>query len=201
MSNNNEEEVDLSGNGDESPQLNTTPNPQAPVKDPYRNSIIRREEEDAKERRAMRITIYMVVMLFAVFFLAVGLSFALDVGYGLLNAKGQIVTALTQQDPSKCLIPLKCITENTQAVPANQGVVGNMHLNTDWLSAGSLITIVAFIFGVGLTLLLTLLKASFRHPTDQSSSNNNDKTTIELATPLSELLVSGLNYLKNKFSK
>ncbi|EEV5591795.1 TPA: hypothetical protein J8012_004463 [Escherichia coli] len=75
------------------------------------------------------------------------------------------------------------------------------NLSTDWLSASSLIAIVAFILGVGLTLILTLLKSAFHHPTDKNLNEQKTTDAIELATPLSELIAGIINYLKSKFSK
>ncbi|HCR0932445.1 TPA: hypothetical protein U2L92_003780 [Enterobacter hormaechei] len=75
------------------------------------------------------------------------------------------------------------------------------NLNADWLSASSLIMLVAFILGVGLTLILTLLKSAFRHPTDNSSKDESNQTSLELATPLSELFSGIASYFKDKLSK
>lgn len=199
--------VDLSG--DEEEEKETTPDkPSAEdgkkekpaVPDRYKNSLIQREEEDAHERRSMRVVLFFVVLLFAVVFLAAGLSFALDVGYGLLSAKKSIVGALTNSDSSQCLVPLKCITESTGTSQLKE-LPNAVNLNTDWLSAGSLISIVAFVLGVGLTLILTMLKFSFNHPTDKPAKHDVDSTAVEIATPLSQLIVNFISFLKDKFSK
>ncbi|EPZ8357397.1 hypothetical protein ACXWYY_002907 [Enterobacter hormaechei] len=194
--------MDLPGSTEEP---STPPSPTGPPATPdrYRDSVIKREEEDAHERRSMRIALYLVVLLFAVFFLAIGLSFALDVGYGLLSAKKSIVGALTSKDTTGCLIPLKCITDNAQGTSSVQAkeLASSVNLNTDWLSASSLIMIVAFILGVGLTLILTLLKFSFNHPTDKPTRNEAEQTAVEIASPLSQLIVNFVTFLKEKFSK
>ncbi|MDM2743193.1 hypothetical protein OGY15_00720 [Citrobacter sp. Cu231] len=171
----------------------------------HESEYFKRSRHDAYERRWTRLIMYTVVMLFAVLFLASGLSFALKVGDGLLTAKQTIVKALTSDRLNECVVPLKCITEDVKATPPaaeqarNSAITAN--LNADWLSASSLIAIVAFILGVGLTLILTLLKATYQHPTDKDIKRSEDSSTTELATPLSQLFERAIGYLKEKFSK
>ncbi|MEQ9903114.1 hypothetical protein [Pectobacterium aroidearum] len=193
---NDDEGVDLSG---PAPIVRTEPIKQE--LDP--DILLRRDKHDAMERRGMRLVLFTVVLVFGVIFLAKGLCFALDVGQGLLNAKASIVKALAKQDESKCLIPLKCLGESNHVVNTSSSgdLLSVANLNTDWLSASSLIAIVAFILGVGLTLMLTLLKAAFQHPTDKSANRDKDQSAMEIATPLSQLIVNFVNFLKEKFSK
>lgn len=171
------------------------------------SDYFQRSRNDARERRWTRLIMYAVVMLFAIAFLYSGLNFALKVGNGLLTAKQEIVTALTSDSKKQCVVPLKCITEEAKTPPAptvsqqarDSAITAN--LNADWLSASSLIAIVAFILGVGLTLILTLLKATYQHPTDKELKRTENGSTIELATPLSQLVEKLIGYLKEKFSK
>lgn len=176
---------------DEAP-LRNVGTPPSPPSDEY----LRQEERNDLERRVMRYSLFAVIMFFAMFFLSCGLFFALKVGDGLLNAKQRIVDALTKADVSHCVIPVKCVPGAPKGI--SEAVT---NLNADWLSASSMIMIVAFILGVGLTLILTLLKSAFRHPTDNSSKDDSNKTSLELATPLSELISGTVSYLKDKFSK
>lgn len=163
---------------------------------PATDEYLRQEERNDLERRVMRYSLFAVIMFFAIFFLSSGLFFALKVGDGLLNAKQSIVNALTKADVTHCVIPVKCVPASPKGITE---AVSN--LNADWLSASSMIMIVAFILGVGLTLMLTLLKSAFRHPTDNSSKDESNQTSLELATPLSELISGIISYLKDKFSK
>jgi len=173
----------------------TTDTPRQTVPPPP-DEYLQQELRNDLERRVMRYSLFGVIIVFGVIFLIAGLIFALKVGNGLLKAKSEIVTALTKVDTSSCLVPLKC----TPAPP--KGLTDAVvNLNADWLSASSMIMIVAFILGVGLTLILTLLKSAFRHPTDSSSKDEANTTSLELATPLSELISSIVSYLKEKFSK
>lgn len=174
----------------------------------HESEYFKRSRHDAYERRWTRLIMYGVVMIFAISFLYSGLNFALKVGDGLLTAKQTIVKALTSDRLNECVVPLKCITEDVKATPPaspaaeqarNSSITAN--LNADWLSASSLIAIVAFILGVGLTLILTLLKATYQHPTDKDIKRNEDSSTVELATPLSQLFERAIGYLKEKFSK
>ncbi|HDY8264241.1 TPA: hypothetical protein RRG97_000028 [Klebsiella pneumoniae] len=164
----------------------------------------------------MRLVLSAVVLFFAVVFLWQGLQFALKVGNGLLEAKSSIVSALTQKSEKDICEPKTECTEPKQQTthptvptakktdaPAKKAdtPITVPNLSTDWLSASSLIAIIAFILGVGLTLLLTLLKSAFQHPTDKNINGQKTTDAIELATPLSELIMGAINYLRNKFSK
>ncbi|MPX98097.1 hypothetical protein EHW61_15790 [Salinivibrio sp. VYel6] len=66
------------------------------------------------------------------------------------------------------------------------------------LSAGSIITLVAFMLGVGLTLLLTLMKFTF---SSQRSDEQQDKAGITVAGPLSELISNAIKTLSDKFKR
>ncbi len=183
----------------ESPQqapLSPNPTPAPPVVQTRPDEYLQQELRNDLERRIMRYSLFAVMMIFAITFLIYGLKFALKVGEGLLGAKQSIVTALTKPDVSHCVIPVKCVPGPSQGI--TEAVAS---LNADWLSASSLIMLVAFILGVGLTLILTLLKSAFRHPTDTPSKDDSNQTSLELATPLSELISGIITYLKDKFSK
>ncbi|HHS9271782.1 hypothetical protein Q9Q93_22670 (plasmid) [Enterobacter hormaechei] len=175
-----------------------TQEPQTESKEKASDEYLRQEERNDLERRVMRYCLFAVIMFFAIFFLSCGLFFALKVGDGLLLAKQNIVYALTSSsvDVSHCIIPVKCVPGPSRGISE---AVAN--LNADWLSASSLIMLVAFILGVGLTLILTLLKSAFRHPTDNSSKDESNQTSLELATPLSELFSGIASYFKDKLSK
>ncbi|WP_250188809.1 hypothetical protein [Escherichia coli] len=197
-------DIDLSG---QSPEQGTTPKGDL---DP--DILIRRDIRDGIERRSMRLVLSAVVLCFACTFLWQGLNFALAVGNGLLEAKSSIATAITQKvDAQTCVSAEKCsalsadpkmaderITPSSDTNKVRKSISG---LSTDWLSASSLIAIVAFILGVGLTLLLTLLKSVFQHPTDKDFRTKSTSNTIELATPISELIIGVLNIIKDKLSK
>ncbi|WMS91353.1 hypothetical protein [Pseudoalteromonas sp. HL-AS1] len=61
------------------------------------------------------------------------------------------------------------------------------------LYSGSIITLVAFILGTGLTLLLTIVKFSFHN-----RQQNEDNPNVALAGPASELFMALANYIKSK---
>lgn len=201
-------DVDLSGQSPaQSP--NTTPSPPPPG-DADPDILIRRDVHDGMERRGMRLILSVTVLFFAATFLWQGLGFALKVGNGLLSAKSSIVSVLTQKsEEAICESKNKCPDSKQQKSKAIEKTANTPkksestmpNLSTDWLSASSLIAIVAFILGVGLTLILTLLKSAFHHPTDKNLNGHKASDTIELATPLSELIVGLVNYLKSKLSK
>ncbi|MEQ4790967.1 MULTISPECIES: hypothetical protein [unclassified Klebsiella] len=210
-------DIDLSGESPTpSPQTSNSPASSTPRGDTDPNILLRRDARDGMERRGMRLVLSAVVLFFAVVFLWQGLHFALKVGNGLLEAKSSIVSALTQKSEKDICEPKTECTEPKQQTthptvptakktdaPAKKAdtPITVPNLSTDWLSASSLIAIVAFILGVGLTLLLTLLKSAFQHPTDKNINGQKTTDAIELATPLSELIMGAINYLRNKFSK
>lgn len=203
--------VDLSG---ESPMQSSPPTTQrTPSGDLDPNILLKRDARDGFERRCMRLVLSLIVLAFAVMFLWKGLFFALDVGNGLLSAKSSIVTALTQKNELiECMPQTECVVKPKEKKQSKEQIIsqpkveqksGNNipDLSTDWLSTGSLIAIVAFILGVGLTLLLTLLKSAFHHPTDKDLNSRNSINTVELATPISELVLGVLVHLREKLSK
>lgn len=196
MSNPNNPGIDLSAPGEGDNQLQSPAQdniPPSPAPNPY---FLQQELRNDLERRIMRYSLFSVIMLFAILFLSFGLYFALDVGQGLLKSKQDIVGTLTNSNVTECFVPLKCIPQQNKGLSE---VVAN--LNADWLSASSMIMIAAFILGVGLTLILTLLKSSFRHPTDSLVKNDTNQTSLEIATPLSEIIASVISYIRDKFSK
>lgn len=204
--------IDLSGQSPAQPQQttsssNVTPAP-TPPGDNDPDILIRRDVRDGMERRGMRLILSATVLVFAVMFLWQGLFFALKVGNGLLQAKSSIVAVLTNknekeicQPSAKCVEPKGSENVTPSTAPSDKKENPIPPLSTDWLSASSLIAIVAFILGVGLTLILTLLKSAFHHPTDKNLNGQKSSDTIELATPLSELIMGMINYIKSKFSK
>lgn len=62
------------------------------------------------------------------------------------------------------------------------------------IATGSIITLIAFILGVGLTLLLTLMKFTFT--TDEPAKDNTNNITF--AGPLSELITQFASYIRSK---
>lgn len=204
-------DIDLSG---QSPAQSSQPSKTStfphPPSDADPDILLRREVHDGMERRGMRLVLSATVLFFAIMFLWKGLYFALEVGNGLLAAKSSIVSALAQNDEkvvcepkTKCIEPKQQTMKPTEKTPgmSTKGDRVMPNLSTDWLSASSLIAIVAFILGVGLTLILTLLKSAFHHPTDKNLNEQKTTDAIELATPLSELIAGIINNLKSKFSK
>ncbi|ENT7682001.1 hypothetical protein ACMGAV_003315 [Salmonella enterica subsp. enterica serovar Newport] len=204
-------DIDLSGQSPaQTTQPSNSPTSPTPPGDTDPDILLRRDVHDGMERRGMRLILSATVLIFAILFLWQGLCFALKVGNGLLEAKSSIVSALTQNSEKVVCEPkTKCVELKQQTMkPAEKspnvstkGDSAMPNLSTDWLSASSLIAIVAFILGVGLTLILTLLKSAFHHPTDKNLNGQKTTDTIELATPLSELIMGVINYLKSKFSK
>jgi len=78
--------------------------------------------------------------------------------------------------------------ENSEVKKEEPGSMSNKILYS-----GSIITLVAFILGTGLTLLLTIVKFSFH-----SRQQNEDNPNVALAGPASELFMALASYIKSK---
>ncbi|WP_394142820.1 hypothetical protein [Vibrio chagasii] len=93
-------------------------------------------------------------------------------------------------------------TSDKSEEPKTSQKVKEKKLNSDdtfsltMVSTGSIITLIAFILGVGLTMILTLFKFTFSPPEDASNSKD---PAVTLAGPLSELIRSISDYLVKKF--
>ncbi|MGL5948225.1 MAG: hypothetical protein ACRCYV_04075 [Aeromonas sp.] len=116
------------------------------------------------EQRIMRGLIFLAVLGFAGIFLAFGLCIA-----------RQAATALIEH-----------VGYSPWSPPLTNG-------SSKPLTTGALLTVIAFVLGVGLTLLLSLMRNVFSQP-------NSSETQPELSTPLSQLLIDLVAYLHKKLT-
>lgn len=84
---------------------------------------------------------------------------------------------------------------NAMAMEQRNGLISKFLETTNWLSLSPMITLIAFILGVGLTLAIALMKALFRE--EESEEKNN--TLTQIATPVSKLIEYLVDYLQSKF--
>ena len=131
---------------------------------------------------------FIIAMGWACYFLKIGLDVSRD---SLMH----IVHHQTVQ--KKQVVKVKAINASEKEKPdvkkADVKKEESESMGYQMLHSGSIITLVAFILGTGLTLLLTIIKFSFN-----SRQQNEDNSNIALAGPASELFMAMANYIKSK---
>ena len=161
---------------------------------------LKRREENLN--LAFRAISFFAAISIGVYFLFVGLDVAKEsadhirkIQTSAIEIKKEqlqfplVIRAITESGKGKVVKD----TDNKKDSKNETNVSNN---NDNFLfSTGSLITLIAFIFGVGLTLLLSVLKFVF--------IKNEDKgkvTSPDIATPVSELIKGLADWLKKKAS-
>jgi len=184
----------------------------------YSNVVTEETYNKYQENRFMRVTTFFIVIGLAIIFLLFGLSMARTVGEGILGNQKELIQVLTNPEKStktlengrlpvgvSAAVELSTSVSSSKATatkPEEKSTVVNLltlaeHQN--WLSAGSLLTLVAFILGVGLTLLLTLIRNVFRAQ-EEESQRQSGEISRDIATPLSCLIEDFIAYMRKKFS-
>lgn len=151
--------------------------------------------------RVFKWIAYLVCMGLGIWFLITGLcetKSLLNTHIGLMKAQTELIqensnyyktindyTKLQEKETAtKPAIPLPPLTTYAATEPVADKII----------SASAVLTMLAFILGVGLTLMLTLLKFSFTR-----QEENDGKS--ELATPLGTLILDLIQAVKEKISK
>tara|TARA_Y100000782_G_C10169204_1_gene259017 strand:+ start:897 stop:1418 length:522 start_codon:yes stop_codon:yes gene_type:complete len=108
---------------------------------------------------------------------------------GLEVSKGSLMHIVHHQgQPTKQIVVSKPVDKNKKESKEISESMSNKMLHS-----GSIITLVAFILGTGLTLLLTIVKFSFH-----SRQQNEDNPNVELAGPLNEFFNAIAKYINSK---
>ncbi|UIP28875.1 hypothetical protein [Photobacterium sp. TLY01] len=139
---------------------------------------------------------FAVVMLLAVAFLIVGLCSTTKSISHIKDLQMQSAQSVTLQSnhQSTDSQPQKS-SESKQAskdTPSQKNAPAKKSLMDPMLSAGSIITLVAFMLGVGLTLMLTLIKFTF------NNQQEVQQQSVTVAGPLSELLTNIVEAINKK---
>ncbi|WP_286790093.1 hypothetical protein [Leclercia sp. UBA1284] len=179
---------------------------------PRTKAYLDRISKDFNDRRLMRGFLFAFTLILAGWFLCTGLSLSQQVATGLLSYKGTISTAVsgalnTIKEPAvehlealKLLSPPESIAHAEGKFVANNSirsdVARDLVESTNWLSASPLITLVAFILGVGLTLLLALMKALFKSEVDPTEKEDGDSVLSSVATPTSKVVEDFVEWVK-----
>lgn len=162
-------------------------------------NILKPIHEDEAMYRLFKILAYFVCIAFGAWFLCSGLNHATNIleaqekaiiaNAKLMDAKADYLNDINEISPTDKSKKSDSVKEDIKDTMSESK---DSPLSDKIISASSILTLLAFIFGVGLTLLLTLLKFSF--------NSQKEETTPELATPLGVLLLDILKGLKDKIS-
>ena len=141
---------------------------------------------------------FIIAILLGAYFLCIGLKVASDSAKHIREIQTSAIQLKIEQlkylsGKTSVLQPKNKAKENKKDLKHRDEA--NVSSDSFIISTGSLLTLVAFIFGVGLTLLLSVLKFVFIRDEDKQKENSAD-----IATPLSELIKGLANWLKKKAS-
>lgn len=184
---------------------------------PRTKKYLDRISKDFNDRRLMRAVLFIFTLVLAGWFLCTGLLLSGKVTEGLLSYKSTVSKAVagalkTTKEPSiehvealKLLAPPESIEHAEGKFVANNSirseVARELVESTNWLSASPLITLVAFILGVGLTLLLALMKALFKAEAEPNEKDEGDSILSSVATPTSKILEDMFKWFKGVLKK
>lgn len=184
---------------------------------PRTKAYLDRISKDFNDRRLMRGFLFAFTLVLAGWFLCTGLSLSQKVATGLLTYKSTISKAVadalnTTKEPSvehvealKLLSPPESIEHAEGKFVASNSIRSDVARelveSTNWLSASPLITLVAFILGVGLTLLLALMKALFKSEADPTEKEEGDSVLSSVATPTSKVVEDFFEWVKGILKK
>lgn len=182
---------------------------------PESEGSVKYRAENHEDRRKMRRWLFGFIVGASALFLIIGAAMSICITINMLNTKKEVKTAMlevvkesspqkisefvlkAQPSPPESLYHAREMAKelNAQAVEQRNGLISKFLETTNWLSLSPMITLIAFILGVGLTLAIALMKALFRE--EESEEKNN--TISQIATPISKLVEYLVDYLQSKF--
>lgn len=179
------------------PQTDTDPEDVPPKnEDPNYINII---AEDRKQLRAFKWIIFVVGVFFSCLFLAVGLCKSwkfVDTQLELANTTLIIHKEQVKLDEKKLeLLENKVIKATDIEKLKLAHTLDEKPINNKVLSTGIILTLITIIFAVALTILLNLMKHSFHE-----LSKKEDAEKPSVTTPVSDLIIEFIAWLKEKFS-
>lgn len=183
---------------------------------PENTETIRMDSENHEDRRSMRKWLFGVLVIASILFLLMGAVMAILVTCNMLQTKQEVKSAMLEvvKDSSPAKISEFINTAKpappesvyharetakkliSESADQRNTLIEKFLEATNWLSLSPMITLVAFILGVGLTLAIALMRALFREE-EQAKSN----TLAQLATPVSKLVEYLIEYLQSKFKR
>lgn len=166
-----------------------------------RINIAEKIKHDELMIRVFKWLAYAACMVLGVWFLIVGLletKSLLDTQISTAQKQSALIEQQTKYyqtiNDYNDLVKTKSVDSSVQKIasPAEKKEDLEKPLADKIISASAVLTMLAFILGVGLTLLLTLLKFSF---------NNNKDNTAEITSPYGKLIIEIGEALRDKFKK
>lgn len=166
-----------------------------------RINIAEKIKHDELMIRVFKWLAYAACMILGVWFLIVGLLETKSLLDTQINTAQNQAALIEQQthyyktiNDYNDLVNSKKVDSSVQKIasPAEKKENSEKPLADKIISASAVLTMLAFILGVGLTLLLTLLKFSF---------NNNKDNTAEITSPYGKLIIEIGEALRDKFKK
>ncbi|WP_436859163.1 hypothetical protein [Citrobacter tructae] len=184
----------------------------------YAKTVLDHRYKDSRDRRWMRSILFVICLGLAGYFLCLGLSITQDIVSGLLSYKKTVTDAVsaaikartgvtTAQELAGFIVPPESINHAKElaktAKDTDISVIKGFLDSTNWLSASPLITLVAFVLGVGLTLMLGLIKVVFRSEAEAKEKEKEVEDDLRgvLATPVSKVLEELALKIKDFFAK
>lgn len=175
MSENNPDKLDLSDGDVTTGDLNITQGSD--------DTVLKFKVREEYVYLIFKLAAFIIAISLAVCFLKTGLEVSRD---SLMHIVHHQTVPVKEVNGKKTL-------DKSEKVNSEVKKEESERLSNKMLYSGSIITLVAFILGTGLTLLLTIVKFSFH-----SRQQNEDNPNVALAGPASELFMALANYIKSK---
>ncbi|OIN09104.1 hypothetical protein [Oceanisphaera psychrotolerans] len=166
--------------------------------------VLRWQTFDAKAMMWLRIISLVLAMAVSICFLYKGLKYtdlAITSVVGHASQKESSAVVIASAKAQEANISPANETQasaRSKASTDSKGTEENKTEKNEWdkalISSGSIITLIAFVLGVGLTLILAVLKLSI----SANKPNEPASDYVGLAGPFSELLTQFANWLKSK---
>lgn len=179
------------------------------------NALLGYKKWELRVNLALKVSAFILAIFASVYFLYLGSNMAVTSTEHIRSTQTklieqrhqQIQLALTQNQPDKVSPKtgdskpsitqsekrLERLDKAEKSLVNAQVKVEYTETNGMIYSNGYLMTLVAFVLGIGLTLLLSLLKFTFTKPQEEKTN-----ITADIATPLSELIKSLAQWLKKR---
>ncbi|WP_346351009.1 hypothetical protein N2M06_13370 [Oceanimonas sp. AH20CE76] len=153
---------------------------------------------DAKSMAWLRIISMGVAIVLAILFLLAGLWYTHITINSVINHTPQEKPAIVIAKPAEEQKTEPSAQVKSSTAASSETAKANAPEKENWdktlISSGSIITLIAFVMGVGLTLILAVVKLSIA----ANKPNEPASEYVGMAGPFSELITQFANWLKRK---
>ncbi|EFK6854436.1 TPA: hypothetical protein J1246_003045 [Escherichia coli] len=184
---------------------------------PESTENVRLRAENHEDRRIMRKCLFRLTVGASALFLLLGAIMSVCLTRSMIETKKEVKEAMVKvvnESSPKAIsefiltaqpVPPESLHHaretarelSVQAARQRNSLIEKFLETTNWLSLSPMITLIAFILGVGLTLAIALMRALFRE--EESEEKNN--VLAQISTPISKLFEYLVEYLQSKFKK